>query len=140
MQGEGPEAGQHVADKVGNLATVHRGKLLHALLESLRPSRLHLCKCLLRISGRSSNQRRNSLHFADGTTAEADLVIGADGIRSRVRHHILGDNDPAVEPVFAGFWDVRNLVPISTAMELLGHEKINLSEPRQHGYYGNGTS
>ena len=35
------------------------------------------------------------LHFADGTTAEADVVLGADGVRSCTRSYVLGiDQSP----------------------------------------------
>lgn len=34
------------------------------------------------------------LHFSNGESAEADIVIGADGIRSKVREFLLGDEAP----------------------------------------------
>jgi salicylate hydroxylase len=34
------------------------------------------------------------IHFADGTNAEADIVIGADGIRSSVRQNLFGPDKP----------------------------------------------
>lgn len=34
------------------------------------------------------------LRFADGSTARADLVVGADGLRSAVRASLLGDGEP----------------------------------------------
>jgi salicylate hydroxylase len=48
------------------------------------------------------------LRFADGTTAGADLVVGADGLRSAVRGHVGG----AEEAVFSGLSCYRGLVPI----------------------------
>lgn len=45
--------------------------------------------------------------FADGSTAEGDLVIGADGLRSKLRAQFL----PAVTPLYAGYAAWRALVP-----------------------------
>lgn len=47
------------------------------------------------------------LRFADGATHEAELVIGADGIRSSVRTALVGP----VEPRYAGYVAWRGLVP-----------------------------
>lgn len=39
------------------------------------------------------------VHFDDGSTETADLVVGADGIRSPIRRCLLGDNE-AYRPIF----------------------------------------
>ncbi|TFY66084.1 hypothetical protein EVG20_g5005 [Dentipellis fragilis] len=39
-----------------------------------------------------STQHRLILHFADGTTHETDLVLGADGIKSTVRSFVVGED------------------------------------------------
>ncbi len=46
--------------------------------------------------------------FADGSSVHADVVVGADGVRSTVRRHVAGPD----EAVFAGMSCFRGLVPI----------------------------
>jgi salicylate hydroxylase len=48
------------------------------------------------------------LTFADGATAEADVVVGADGIRSAVRQWVTGAEDT----VFSGTSGFRGIVPV----------------------------
>ncbi|MEV1025670.1 NAD(P)/FAD-dependent oxidoreductase [Streptomyces sp. NPDC050264] len=67
---------------------IDRGQLRGLLLDSLLPGTVDWGHALEYVSGPAEGPRR--LHFTDGTTVEADLVIGADGARSRVR--------PAVSP------------------------------------------
>jgi salicylate hydroxylase len=45
--------------------------------------------------------------FANGSTAEADVVVGADGIHSELRPHVF----PPSKPVFHGTISYRGLVP-----------------------------
>ena len=48
------------------------------------------------------------IHFADGTTEEADLLIGCDGIHSAVRAQFTVD-----KPIFSGMIAYRGVIPIS---------------------------
>ena len=47
------------------------------------------------------------VHFANGAVAEADVVIGADGIHSELRPHVF----PPSKPIFHGTISYRGLVP-----------------------------
>ena len=52
------------------------------------------------------DERGVRVHFTDGASERADWLIGADGIRSSVRRHLL----PDLEPVYAGYVAWRGLI------------------------------
>ncbi|WP_160135882.1 FAD-dependent monooxygenase [Chryseobacterium sp. c4a] len=69
---------------VHNVA-IHRGDLQIILAKEIGFEHIKLSKRLSKIEQGNGYQ----LTFEDGTTANADAVIGADGIKSVVRHQIL---------------------------------------------------
>ncbi|KAJ2900742.1 uncharacterized protein MKZ38_002278 [Zalerion maritima] len=60
------------------------------------------------------------VRFADGTETEADVVIGCDGIHSRVRKLMLGPDSPAARAGYTGKYCFRALVPMDKAVAALG--------------------
>ena len=64
------------------------------------------------------------IHFADNTTYEADLVIGADGIKSIIRNAVIGDT----RLCFSNTYAYRGLIPIDT-LKLAGIETNVQSGP-----------
>lgn len=71
--------------------TIHRGDLHTRQVQALRQDKLHFSK---RLSHVAQNDDGVVLTFEDGTVAEADIVIGADGINSVIRETILGVEAP----------------------------------------------
>ncbi|MEV0627905.1 FAD-dependent oxidoreductase [Nonomuraea wenchangensis] len=65
---------------------IDRGLLRDLLLNSLQPGTVRWGQALTAVSGPAEGPRH--LHFTDGTTVEADLVIGADGAWSKVRRAV----------------------------------------------------
>jgi 2-polyprenyl-6-methoxyphenol hydroxylase-like FAD-dependent oxidoreductase len=71
-------------------------RLYRALRETLPAQDYRLDKRLLRIEQDAAGA---TALFADGTSERADLVVGADGIRSTVREQFL----PQAQPIYAGY-------------------------------------
>jgi len=71
--------------------TLHRGDLHAALADIVPADTIIHGKKLVRIT---EHGPRVTLAFADGSTAEADLVIGADGAHSLVRDYVAGPEQP----------------------------------------------
>ena len=71
--------------------TVHRGDM-HALqIAAIPEAQLHYDK---RLDSLAEDERGVELVFGDGTRSRADLVVGADGINSKVREALLGVERP----------------------------------------------
>jgi 6-hydroxynicotinate 3-monooxygenase len=75
----------------GPYLNVHRGDLHDVLAQVVAPKTIAFDHQL--VDMKKSNGRY-SLRFGNGATAHADIVIGADGIRSKVREFLLGDGPP----------------------------------------------
>jgi 2-polyprenyl-6-methoxyphenol hydroxylase-like FAD-dependent oxidoreductase len=78
-------------------------RLLDLLRSALPNERYHLGASLVSFT---DTDDRITAHFADGRAITADLLIGADGIRSAVRSHVM----PQVQPLYAGYVAWRGLV------------------------------
>ncbi|KGO68501.1 Monooxygenase, FAD-binding [Penicillium italicum] len=111
---------------------LHRAHLLDSLKEQVPESSLNLGKHLASIDRNiAAGAAPYTLHFQDGSTAEADIVIGCDGIKSNVRREMgLGD-DPnySGQVVYRGFVDYKHL-PAETAQLL--RKTVNFRGPKRH--------
>ena len=72
-------------------ATVHRADLLDVIAAALPANSVTLGK---RCATVQSHPDVAVAHFEDGSEVEADIIIGADGIHSRVRAALFGPDDP----------------------------------------------
>ncbi len=71
--------------------TFHRADLMDAIASGLDPATIHLGH---RLTGIEERGDRVALTFANGANIEADIVIGADGVRSVIRPALYGDDNP----------------------------------------------
>jgi 2-polyprenyl-6-methoxyphenol hydroxylase-like FAD-dependent oxidoreductase len=91
------------ARHAGEAVVAHRADLLAALLERVPQECRRSC---VAVRGVRHDGQRAVVSY-DGGEVTADLVVGADGVRSAVR----GSLWPAVEPVYAGHTAWRLVMP-----------------------------
>src|SRR3954462_8081043 len=84
---------------------IHRADLQRILSSALGVAGLHLGHRLTNLVEQGDTI---SLEFGNGRVVEADLVIGADGVRSMVRTFITGTE----ETVYSGTSAFRGIVPV----------------------------
>ncbi|MBV8916208.1 MAG: FAD-dependent monooxygenase, partial [Acetobacteraceae bacterium] len=96
---------------------VHRADLQRILSGALGGAGLHLGHQLTSLKEQG---RAIVLTFANGKRIEADLVIGADGVRSLVRRFITGSD----ETVYSGTSAFRGIIPVERLPTLPDPEAI----------------
>ena len=85
-------------------ATIHRADLLDVIAAALPDGSVTLGKRCAAVESRGDVA---AARFEDGSEIEADVIIGADGIHSRVRAALFGPDDPR----FTGKICYRSVVP-----------------------------
>ena len=114
--------------KKHGMASIHRAEWLDTFVKKIPKEICSFGKRAKKVVPEGDKVR---IEFEDGTTHEADLVIGCDGIHSRVR----GALDPATAGpsavagsealVWSGTWAYRGLIPRDRFVAALGEEKGN---------------
>src|SRR6478609_1112154 len=104
---------------------IHRRDFIDALLGVLRDVIEQLGHRLESIEDKGGS---SVLTFANGETAEADLVVGADGIKSSVREQLFGDKGP----VFSGEHAYRVVISADDSHGMVVDDNLRM-------YIGKGT-
>ena len=101
-----PIAPVQVTDSSGWNATfgMHRADLVEMLASALPAGTVHTGH---RCTGFAQDDNTARVSFANGASAEAEIVIAADGIHSELRPHVFASS----QPVFSGSVAYRGLVP-----------------------------
>ncbi len=131
-----PIAPVQVTDSSGWNATygMHRADLIEILARAL-PS--GVVRTGHRCSGFEQDSAHARVYFENGVVAEADIVVGADGIHSQLRPHVF----PPSRPVFSGRVAYRGVVaselvpewPAESWLMWLGQAKHFLVYPLRAG-------
>ncbi|WP_329029478.1 FAD-dependent oxidoreductase [Streptomyces sp. NBC_01423] len=104
---------------------IHRGDFIDALLGVLPEGMVHLGHKLESVEDKGEDA---VLTFANGTTIEADLVVGADGIKSIVRQQLCNQQPP----VFSGEHAYRTVISTDAAQGMVVDDNLRM-------YIGRGT-
>jgi salicylate hydroxylase len=104
---------------------IHRGDFIEALLGVLPGGMVQLGHKLETIEDKGG---RSVLTFTNGQTAEADLVVGADGIKSVVRERLFSNK----VPVFSGEHAYRVVISADDAHGMVVDDNLRM-------YMGRGT-
>ncbi|KPI15115.1 monooxygenase FAD-binding protein [Actinobacteria bacterium OK006] len=115
-----PAAGEQVHTHL-----IHRGDFIEALMGVLPEGMLHLGHKLESVEDKGEGA---VLTFANGTSVEADLVVGADGIKSVVRHQLFSQK----HPVFSGEHAYRTVISTDAAHGMVVDDNLRM-------YIGRGT-
>ncbi|KAI1105606.1 FAD/NAD(P)-binding domain-containing protein [Jackrogersella minutella] len=110
---------------------IHRAHLLEAFQKHIPQLKISLGKRLTSLDW-SAEKSCYVLSFRDGTTAEADIVVACDGIKSVVRQLHLGLTDNPVysgQMVYRGYVSYDDLTPKTAA---LLRATVNFRGPQRH--------
>jgi salicylate hydroxylase len=123
MKDEWPGMGDYAVKTHTHL--IHRNDFIQALIGVLPEGMVKVGHKLERVTDQGE---RATLEFANGERVEADLVVGADGIRSTVRQQLFSDQQPR----FAGERAYRVVVDADAAHGLVVDDNLRM-------YLGHGT-
>ncbi|CZT09599.1 related to salicylate 1-monooxygenase [Rhynchosporium agropyri] len=107
---------EDVHEELHYTARFHRGHLQQALLKHVPRDTIHLKKKLVSVTLAHEDDGEVRMEFADGSTAVADLLVGADGISSGVRQSFA----PDFELEWSGHTAFRGIFPASLVDDIPG--------------------
>lgn len=125
-----PMNGDDIERFGGPFLTAHRAELHRVLAAALGSTPIHLGMTCVSVGTRGDF---GVARFADGTEIEADVIVGADGVRSAVRENLFGRDQPR----FTNSMCWRCIVPISEAPARVGQGGAFALSPTDHiSWYG----
>lgn len=102
--------GSSLVEKYGErYYLIHRADLHDALAAKVRELSPDAIVCNKKCVGIEQAASSATARFEDGSSASADLIVGADGSRSMVRNALFGP----LEPQYTGYIAWRGLVPMA---------------------------
>ncbi|KAK5991934.1 6-methylsalicylic acid decarboxylase atA [Cladobotryum mycophilum] len=104
--------------------TVRRADFLDALSALIPKDMVHFGK---RLESYEETGDGVALNFEDGTSVVADVVIGCDGIKSRVKEAMFPDESEQTKPQYSGMYGYRAVLDMETMVEAVGDQRARVS-------------
>jgi len=115
--------GEDYKNTFGNpYMVVHRTDLYYPLLDACKRNTAIDLRTSYSITGYSQTSTKAAVNVADGSSIQADIILGADGIRSSIRQQLVGDGDPKV----SGHTIYRSVIPMENVPEELRWNAVTL--------------
>ncbi|MFZ2737274.1 MAG: FAD-dependent monooxygenase [Burkholderiaceae bacterium] len=123
------DLGAHAIERYGHpYVTVQRGDLQTLLAKAVQKNQPDSIRLAAKCVGLTQNEQQVQVQLESGETLTADVLIGADGVHSKIRAALFGDD----AAVFAGCRAWRGVIP---AAELPPH----LCTPQAFNWVGPGA-
>jgi salicylate hydroxylase len=123
----GDKAGQVMMDlkaSPSGQTTLRRADFLAALASLIPKESMNFGKRLERLEETADGV---NLSFEDGTSVVADVVVGCDGIRSKVKESMLPEEHEHTKPQYSGMYCYRGVIDIDTMVEDVGDHRARVS-------------
>lgn len=132
----GPKTGQMLMDlkaPPSGQTTVRRADFLAALVDLIPDEIKHFGK---RLESVVDSDEGVKLIFKDGSVATADVAVGCDGIKSKVKECILTPQQrDMTQPRYSGMYCYRAVLDMQTMMDAVGENRARVSTQ----YLGDGA-
>ncbi|KAJ5584622.1 uncharacterized protein N7459_004422 [Penicillium hispanicum] len=104
--------------------TLRRASFLDALISLVPAEIVHFGKRLDRLVEEAEGVQ---LRFDDGSVVRADVVVGCDGIRSRVKESMLPAEAPQTQPQYSGMYCYRAVLDMEDMVQAVGEHRARVS-------------
>lgn len=96
-----------------------RSQLLSILTDLLPSDVTSFNKCFERMEDGEESDGKLRMRFSDGTIAQADVIVGCDGLGSRVRRALVGEEHPSARARYTHRYCYRAMIPMHEAKAVL---------------------
>lgn len=103
---------------------LRRADFLNALVDLIPSDIVHFGK---RLNTVVEHDDRVVLGFEDGDVVDADVVVGCDGIRSRVKECMMPVESLRTKPVYSGMYGYRAVLEMGDMVKAVGEKRAHVA-------------